>query len=216
MLCIFLSPLLTQSSLVVLIFDVLRSVSGNAVLQINALGGLEDGRNNGVLEFLATSGHMRRMQPGNETPPHDRLRWLGSLSDFVVARPWLGATTLFESDKCNIDSTPWLTCRKCRRKDKGPIDSANFYQASKFTTNWPHAIILENTRTGGYPIPDDPKLGPVNKSVPIRTLNWMDASLPIGLVTGFRQEASQPLSLLQVRRTDRRGMILFGIADLIM
>ena len=115
---IFLSPVLRKTSLTLTIFGIPHSGSGSTVLQIDIIGSLEEGRQNGLVDLLATGGHMRWLQPGNETLPHDSANWLGNLADFAALHPWLDASELPDSEKGNADSTPRLTCRQCRRGGK--------------------------------------------------------------------------------------------------
>ena len=113
---LFLSPLLVKTKIALRIFDVLRSGSGDTILQICIIGSSEQGQGNGYIDLVAANGHMRWLKPWNETLPSDRTKWMGELSDFVVARPWLEAQVIFDEDNGNVDDAPWLTCRQCRRK----------------------------------------------------------------------------------------------------
>ena len=103
------------------------------------------------------------------------------------------------------DLTPWLSRRQCRRKANGPITPSTFYQAAKYTSTWPIAIILGNSRTGGYPVPQDPRLDAINPSFPAQTREWRSSSTPNEGVSSFWQGASQPSPLLQVRRAALLG-----------
>ena len=125
---------------------------------------------------------------------------MGALADFAVFRPWLEAAVVFDMEKGNIESTPWLTCRQCRRKEKGALISSRFSQASKLAESWSSAIILENAHTAGYPVPFDGPFDPINQDFPIRDHDWRDPSLADQNVSRFWKEASQPFSLLQARR----------------
>ena len=148
---------------------------------------------------------MGRLQPGNESLPHDSANWLGELADFSVLHPWLDACELFDSEKGNVDSTPRWTCRQCRRIENGPITHAYFYKATKFTLNYSSAIIIGNSRTGGLPCPDGPELGPINEHFPTRQKNWRRTTAPSECVTQFRNADSRPFSLLQDLRTAQYG-----------
>ena len=204
-LSIFLAPGLRKTSLALRIFGILPAGSGDAIPQIDILGSLGEGRTNGFADLLSTGGHMSWLQFANETLPRDSANWLGNLSDFVAVHPRLDASEVSDSEKWDIDSTPWLTCRQCRRGEKGPITPVFFYNSNKLTSNYPSAIILENSRTGSYPCPDDPKLDPINDLYPIRGENWRDTTEPSGCVDGFWEAASQPFSFLHARRTAEFG-----------
>ena len=115
---------------------------------------------------------MRRLQTGNETPPNDRSKWTGGLSDFAMVRPWLGEWRLFDTEKGADFPTPWLTRRQCWSKEMDPVAPVSFYQASKLTNLRHGAIMLGISRTVGYPVPSDPKLDPIDEAPPIRTKHW--------------------------------------------
>ena len=198
--CLFLSSVLGQTSKALRIFYIPHSGSGDTVLQINVFGSLDEGQSSGFIDLLATGGDMRRLQPGNDTLPRDSANWSGVLAGFAVVHPWLDAGELLDSEKGNVDSTHWLTCRQCRGMEKGPIDPTSFYNSTKLTSHYPSAIILENSRTGGYPCPDDPKLDPTNGQFPIRDKDWRQTVRPATCVDQFRNAASQPFSPLQSRR----------------
>ena len=187
------------------IVDVLHSGSGDTILQINIAGSLEEGQQNGFIDFIAANGHMRWLKPGYDTLPSDRIKWLGELSDFAVVRPWLDAQVIFDEDKGNVGNTPWLTCRQCRRKEKGPLTSSMFFRAAKLTEKWPNAMILENSHTGGYPIAADPKLAPVNPSFPIRNTEWRGATVHHSCVDSFSEEARKPFLMEQAGKIAQRG-----------
>ena len=118
---LFSAHSLSNTGLALRIFDVLHSGSGDTILQINIVGSLEDGRNKGFIDLIAANGHMRWLKPGIETLPRDRTHWLEELSDFAAVHPWENLQVLYDEDKGNVDSTPRLTCRQCRRKEKGPL-----------------------------------------------------------------------------------------------
>ena len=175
-LSLFSAPLLSEAGFALRIFDVLHSGSGDAILQINIIGSLEDGHRKGFIDLIATSGHMRWLKPGNETPPRDRTHWLGELTDFAAVRPWQDIQVLFDEDRGDVDSTPWLTCRQCRRKEKGPPHFIGIFRAVKLTETWPNAMSLENSHTRGYPVPIGPTLPPVNPTFPIMDHNWRNTT----------------------------------------
>ena len=154
--CIFLASIIEEQHITNRVFDVLYSGSGDSAIQANFLGDLGAGKQHGFIDLLASNGHMRWSQAGNETLPSDKRYWVDSLADFVTVHPWSDADTIYDEDKGASDQPPWLTCRQCRRKEKGPIPpTASFYRARKLTNKWDDAIIIESAQTGGYPIPAD-------------------------------------------------------------
>lgn len=165
-----------KKNIAIRVSDVLYSGSGDTGLKTNVIDNLGAGRVHGFIDLLSPNGHMRRLQSGNETLPLDRNRWLDTLADFVTVRPRLDANAISGTQKGEYDPSHWLTCRQCRRKEKGPIAPTAFYRASKLTTQWAGAIILETSHTGGYTTPDDPKLDPIRESHPIIDKEWRNAS----------------------------------------
>ena len=123
---LFLSEILTSAKRSLRIFDILHSGSGDTVLQINVIGSLDPGDSGEYIDLLATGGHMRWLKKGNETLPADAKNWLVELSDFVYVHPFLNADEVFDIDKGVADSTPWLTCRQCRRREKGALTPSSF------------------------------------------------------------------------------------------
>ena len=105
----------------------------------------------------------------------------------------------------SFDTTPWLTYRQCRRKEKGPIAPSSFYHASKLTTEWSESVILESTHAGGYTVSVDSKLCPTNREFPIRDKEWRGPVPVADLTSVFPQVASQPFSLTQARRAAHAG-----------
>lgn len=105
--------------------------------------------NSQVLRIRYARWAYRWVQSGNEALPRDRAQWLERLADFVVVYPWMSAEELLDDDKGDIDSTHWLTCRQCRRKEKGPAAPPSSYETSKLTDSWPPAIIFTEFPDGG-------------------------------------------------------------------
>ena len=91
------------------------------------------------------------------------------------------------------------------KKRKGPIDHSPFYQPTKLTKNWSEALTLETFRTGGYPIPDDPKLDPSDEAFPIQTKEWRGIESPGLLASPFFLDASRPFSPAQLRKAAKHG-----------
>ena len=81
-----------------------------------------------------------------------------------------------------IDSTPWLACRQCSRKEKMPSASSSVHKSSKFSAKWSESTILENTDTGGYPEADPELFDPANLTFPIITKDWRGATTTSPLV----------------------------------
>ena len=122
----FLSPLFQKTSLAIRIVGAIHAGSGDAALQINIVGEIEHGQQNGFIDLLASVGHMRWLHPGNESLRRDRIQRLGSMDYFAARLPWLGAGDLCDSDKGTSGPTPWSTCGQGRRKEKGPIAPPTF------------------------------------------------------------------------------------------
>ena len=192
--CSFLSSVIEEQHVTIRVFGVLYSGSGDTALQVNILGDLETGMQYGFADLLASDGHMRWLHAGNETLPIDKRDWLGKLADFVTAHPWLDGNTIYDEDKGSTDLSPWLTCRQCRRKEKGPVAPRFFYRTSKLTNKWSEAVILESAQAGGYPIPTDSKLDPANASFPILTKEWRGSVPVTSTTTSFLTEAATPYS----------------------
>ena len=89
-----------------LIFDILHSGGGDTLLQINVIGPMGPQHPTHLIDFLATEGHIRWMQKGNETLPSGDKNWIGDLSDFAIPYPIIGPNEIFESEKCSTGPTP--------------------------------------------------------------------------------------------------------------
>ena len=124
------------------------------------------------VDLLESTGRMRRLPLGKDTLPHDWNNMLESLGDCVTVYPVSDANTSKDTDNCDIDSSPWLTRRRCRRKEKGPIHPESSNQATTAPSNSTEAIILETCCNGGNPIPDDPNIGPIDDSFSTPTKAW--------------------------------------------
>ena len=59
---------------------------------------------------------------------------------------------------------------------------------------------MESSQTGGYPVPVDLKLDPINQESPIYDKEWRDPAPVADLTSVFCQVASQPFSIAQARR----------------
>ena len=106
-----LAPFLTSNGLVVRIFDVLNSGSGETALQINIIGDISCGEQGGFVDIIASNGHRRWLQPSNETIPCAWRDWLKELADFAAAIPLSDVLQLMGENRDVSDNTPWLTCR---------------------------------------------------------------------------------------------------------
>ena len=68
-LAIFIGPFAHANNLTLRISDVLDSGSGDKALRLKVIGSLRTGKSYGFLDILAPNGHMRWLQPGNDTLP---------------------------------------------------------------------------------------------------------------------------------------------------
>ena len=85
------------------------------------------------------------------------------------------------------------------QKREGPIAHGSFYPSLKLTSNFPEEIAIGNSRTGGSPIPEDPKSGPINDAFPTQTQEWRGAVSPGPLVSNFIASDAHSFSLAHVR-----------------
>lgn len=132
-LAFFLAPFLPSHELRLRVFDVLHSGSGDAALQINAIGNMGDGEKSGFLDILAPNGHARWLQPGIETAQCSWRDWLSSIADFYVVFPILGLRQLLGECRGTPGNMPWLTCRQRRRKEKTHLSQSPFNHSAKLT-----------------------------------------------------------------------------------
>ena len=184
-LALFLAPYLMSREITVRVFDVLRSGNGETALEINIIGDINTGTRVGFVDIMAPNGHMRLLQPSNETLPCAWRDWLNALSDFVVAFPLSDVLQVLDENRDVSDNAPWLTCRQCRRGEKIPPGQSSFYRSHKLTDKWPEAIISENAHTGGYPSADPTKHDPPNTTFPMVDYNWRGTTAPCDLVPQF-------------------------------
>ena len=196
-LSLFLGESLKKAGCALRVFDILYSGSGDTLLQVNVIGSLDTIPAPRLIDLLATECHMRWLQPGSETLPKDLANWATDLADFVILRPFLNPHEVFDSEKGHVDGSPWLTRRQCRRKEKCALTPSSFYQATKLTSCISNAVILENSRTGGYPRPVGKRFDPVNTNFPIKDKDWRNTGHLDPLVSEFWSSARHPYSLEQ-------------------
>ena len=198
-LAIFLGPFLSRNQITLRIFDVLRSGSGETVLQIIVIGDITFGEKHGYLDILASSGHMRWLQVGIDTLPCAKRDWLKYLEDFVLVIPIGEAEQIMDDDHSNVSGCDWMNCRQCRRKEKTALASAEFYHTTKYTKKWSEAIILENSHTGGYPIAPHTIGDPVNLTFPIKQVEWRGTTQHHSMVDDFFDIGTGEYSLANLR-----------------
>ena len=169
------------------------------------IGSLDAGERLGYVDILASNGHMRWLQLGNDTLPVEWKGWKRNLADFATVYPILETGTLLGEDRGDIDHSGWLTCRQCRRKEKTPLALSPFYHATKLTAKWSEAIILENRRTGGYPEFNPSGMEPINTEFPIITREWRRSTESSPLVNQFFVSGAKPYSKENLLQTARMG-----------
>ena len=183
----------------------LRSGSGETVLQIIIIGDIELGEEAGYVDILASCGHMRWLQKGTDTLPTANRDWLQHLEDFVTIFPHIDADQIMDDNRDQSTLTPWVNCRQCRGKEKTPLATSEFYHAAKHTSKWSEAIILENTHTGGYPIPDPYIDDPINVTFPISKIEWRGTTENHQCVENFFTSCTEQFSTENVIRSANRG-----------
>ena len=80
-----------------------------------------------------------------------------------------------------------------------------FYNAQKITQKWSEAIILVQSRTGGYPINQNVGLEPVNPSFPIKAKERRGTTHKSACVDRFPPTLQADFSLTHLRQVASRG-----------
>ena len=192
---LFLGDFPNEQNLAIRVFDNLKSLCGETVLQINLYGEMTDTEHPNFLNVLAYAGHMRWLRSTGETTPATARDWLTTLGDFVSVYPWQSINTVLDRGRTEISRSTFLACLQCHRKEKAPLAPTSFYQSSKLTPNWPKAIVVEAKRTGGYPVADPAKYGDVNENSPIKDKDWRGSAPVYPETENFITKAQQPFSL---------------------
>ena len=174
---LFMSEFFERQGLKIRVFDILNSLCGETIIQVNTFGNTTD-TNTPYLDVLAHAGHMRWLRPTGETMPSVERDWLIHLGDFVTNFPWQTIEHIVDQDRSEISHAPFLTCRQCHRKEKAPLAPTSFYRSTKLTNIWPKKLVVVGRRTGGYPTIDETTFGKINESFPIESKEWR-GSTPI-------------------------------------
>ena len=202
---LFLCGFFQEENVVVRVFDILKSLCGETVLQINVFGEFSESTEHIFLDVLAYSGHMRWLRSSGETTPAVARDWLIALGDFASIYPWQTIEATLDRDRTEVSKSTFLACRQCHRKEKAPLAPTTFYQSYKLTPNWSKAMVIESKRTGGYPSADPIKFGVVNEEFPISDRDWRGSVPVVSETLNFISKARSPFSYESIIESARAG-----------
>ena len=112
------ADLLQTHEVIVRVFDVLRFLCGEAVLQVNVFGSIREAGACGYVDILASAVHMRWLRDCGDPSPSDKRNWSGQLADFATSYPRQPNASILGRHREEVGKAPLLSRRPCRRVEK--------------------------------------------------------------------------------------------------